>query len=63
MKLKKRPALKDEERLVRTEKLASISKELDDAVELLENRLLGKDVSNSVKTISGGRPESKRSKF
>jgi hypothetical protein len=63
MKPRKRPTLKDEEALVRREKRASISKELDYAVELLEERLLGKDSSSSVKTISGGRPESNRSKF
>jgi hypothetical protein len=63
MKPKKRPALKDEEALVRREKLASISKELNYALELLEDRLLGKDTSSSVKTVSGGRPESDRSKF
>ena len=63
MRPKKRPELKDEEALVRREKRASNSKLLDDVVTELENRLLGKDASSSVKTVSGGRPESNRSKF
>jgi hypothetical protein len=58
-----RPMLKDEEKRVVNESNAAREKAKDDAVEELENRLLGKETSNSVKTISGGRPESNRSKF
>ena len=63
MKPKKKPALKDEERMVLREKGTSITKLLDAAVEELENRLIGKGRSSSVKALSGGRPESNRSKF
>jgi hypothetical protein len=59
MRPKKRPTLKDEHAVVFREKRASNSKKLDDAVTELENRLLGKDASSSIKTISGDRPESK----
>ena len=55
--------LKDEEQRVVNDHKAARVKAKDDVVEELEKRLLGKETSNSVKTISGGRPESNRSKF
>jgi len=55
--------LKDEEKLVLREVRASISRDLDAVTEKFESRLLGEAMSSSVKTVSGGRPESKRSKF
>lgn len=63
MRSRTRPTLKDEEELVRRDERDSILKKLDELLEAYEKRLLGEDTSSSVKTVSGGRPESNRSKF
>jgi hypothetical protein len=62
----KDPTLKDEELSVRKGRRESIKKELDQLRDLLANKYLGANKpveSKSIKTISGGRPESKRRKF
>lgn len=63
MRSKTNLLLKDEEKLVRLEERASILQKLDELIEAYEKRLLGEDSSSSVKTVSGGRPESNRRKF
>jgi hypothetical protein len=63
MRSKTNSLLKDEEKLVRLEERASILQKLDELIEAYEKRLLGEDSSSSVKTVSGGRPESNRRKF
>lgn len=63
MRSKTNLLLKDEEKLVRLEERASILQKLDELIETYEKRLLGEDSSSSVKTVSGGRPESNRRKF
>jgi hypothetical protein len=55
--------LKDEEKWIRLEGCDSILQKLDELIEAYEKRLLGEDSSSSVKTVSGGRPESNRRKF
>jgi hypothetical protein len=63
MRPKTTQLLKDEEKLVRREGRDSDLEKLDESVENFEQRWLGKDTSSSVKTVSGGRPESRRRKF
>jgi hypothetical protein len=64
MKRRKDPTLKDERRAVYEAKLRSLREELHARDETAANRILGKkEWSNSVQAVSGGRPESNRSKF
>jgi hypothetical protein len=63
MRSKTSSSLKDEEKLVQREERASIFEELDEWIEAYEKRLIGEESSSSVKTVSGGRPESNRRKF
>jgi len=63
MKPKYRPPLRDEEKQVFKEQRSSNLKLRDEAVKLYDEKILGKDDSISIKTLSGGRPESNRRKF
>ena len=63
MKPKQRAALKDQEAALLKSLRASNRKEIDALVQEVEKRLLGEEASNSIKAVSGGRPESNRSKF
>jgi hypothetical protein len=64
MKRKEKQPLRDEEKLVSKERSAAMKDELDLFVEEYEKRLLGSNPDSiPLKTVSGGRPESNRSKF
>ncbi|HLW84410.1 MAG TPA: hypothetical protein VKR60_04290 [Candidatus Sulfotelmatobacter sp.] len=64
MKRKEKQPLQDEEKLVLKERSAAIKDEMDLVIEEYEKRLLGSNPDSiSLKTVSGGRPESNRSKF
>ena len=53
MRSKTNSFLKDEAKWVRLDERASILQRLDELIEAYERRLLGKDSSSSVKTVSG----------
>ena len=59
MRSKTSSSLKDQEKLVRLEKRASILEELDDLIETYEKRLLGDDTSSSVETDLRWSPRNK----
>jgi hypothetical protein len=66
MPRRKDPTLKDEELSVIKGRRESIKEELDQLRDLLANKCLGANKpveSNSIRAISGGRPESNRRKF
>ena len=64
MRHKGKPPLRDEEKLVVKKRSEARMDEKDLVLEEIEKRLLGSNPdSTSLKTVSGGRPESNRSKF
>jgi hypothetical protein len=65
MKRAKIQTLRDEQRTVNAARQEEIRIALDAAVEEYGNRMLGKkkQESDSIKALSGGRPESNRRKF
>lgn len=63
VKRKLRQPLEDDWKRVSREFRDSNSKLRDQITEELEKRILGEQRSSSVNTLSGGRPESNRSKF
>jgi hypothetical protein len=63
VKPKPRRPLEDNAYRVYRDRKESISKQIDDAIEMLEKKFLAEQTSNSVNALSGGRPESNRRKF
>jgi hypothetical protein len=63
MKHRKVKPLRDEGRAVIEAEIESNRKLIERYTEEYENMEFGREESSSVPTVSGGRPESKRSKF